>query len=148
MRIVLAFVFLVIIAILIAPAFAQDTTVEFGGFFGWLRPYLLELVAVVIGAAITWATKKFHDLTGIEIEAKHREALQSALRNGAALVIDRLPDGAVVDVKSPGIARGVRYVLESVPDAVKFFNLTPDRIAELLVPKLVSQPAVVIEAPK
>lgn len=144
----IVYALLVLITILIAPAFSQDSTVEMGGFLGWLRPYVMEVVTIVIGAAITWASKRFHDLSGMEIEARHREALQSALRNGAALVVDRIPVDVTVDVKSPALARGIRYVLESVPDAVEFFGLTPDKIAALLLPKVVAQPTVIIESPK
>lgn len=126
------------------PAWAQDTTVDTTGFLGWLRPYAVELMGLVIAAAIAWATKKFHDLTGIQIEAKHREALQSALRNGANLALDKLPGGGTIDVKSAPVAAAIRYVLESVPDAVKYFELTPDKIADLLKPKLVAPPPVIV----
>lgn len=135
----------VILAVLMSwPALAQDTIVDTAGFFGWLRPYVVELVGLVIAAAITWATKKFHDLTGIQIEAKHREALQSALRNGANLALDKLPSGGTIDVRSAPVAAAIRYVLESVPDAVKYFELTPDKIADLLKPKLVAPPPVIV----
>lgn len=126
------------------PALAQDTIVHTEGFFGWLRPYVVELVGLVIAGAVTWATKKFHDLTGMQIEAKHREALQSALRNGANLVIDRIPVGGPIDVKSAAVASAIRYVMESVPDAVAYFNLSPEKIADLLKPKLLTPPPVVV----
>lgn len=130
-----AFVFLVLV-VPMTIAFAQDTTVQFDGFLGWLRPYLLEALSLLIGAAVLWATKKFHDWTGITIEAKHREALQSALTNGANLALERLPPHPV-DVHSANLANAIRYVLDSVPDAVAYFDLTPERIAQLLRPKLV-----------
>jgi hypothetical protein len=123
----------------------ENTTVEFTGFLGWLTPYLVELVAIVIAGAVAWATKKFHDLTGITIEAKHREALQSALNNGAKLIIDRIPATGTIDVKSPAMATAINYVIKSVPDAVAFFGLTPERIGELLKPKLMVPPAVLVE---
>lgn len=131
------------------PVLAQepDTVVDTTGFFGWLKPYVVELVSIIIAAAIAWATKKFHDLTGIQIESKHREALQSALTNGAKLVLDKLPVGVQFDVKSAAVASGIRYVLESVPDAVKYFDLTPEKIGELLKPKVVAPPAVIVEPP-
>lgn len=137
------------VIMIVGLAFGQDTTpppdtvVEFEGFFGWLRPYVVELVGLVIAGAVAWATKKFHDLTGINIEAKHREALQSALRNGANLVIDKIPTGGKVDVHSAPVAAAIRYVMESVPDAVNYFGLTPDKIADLLKPKI-AVPAVVV----
>jgi hypothetical protein len=142
MRLILILTF----ALLTLPAIAQDTTVELEGFLGWLRPYAVELLGLVIAAAVTWATKKFHDLTGIQIEAKHREALQSALRNGANLVIDRIPNTGKIDVKSAPVSAAIRYVLESVPDAVAYFELSPDRIADLLKPKLATPTTGVVVA--
>lgn len=127
-------------AIMMTGALAQaaDTTVTLDGFLGWLRPYLLEAVSLLIGALLLWATKRLHDWTGISIEARHREALQSALTNGAALALAKLPKGGAIDVRSQPVAVAVQYVLESVPDAVGYFGLTPKRVTELLVPKLVS----------
>lgn len=127
------------------PAPVAPTVVEFGGFFGWLRPYVLELVSLVIGGAVLWASRKFHQLTGIEVEAKHREALQSALRSGANLAIGKIPTGGKIDVHSAPVASAIRYVLESVPDAVAYFELTPERIGDLLKPKLVAPAAVVVK---
>lgn len=124
---------------------APNTVVEFEGFFGWLRPYLVEIVSLVIGGAVLWATRKFHQLTGMEVEAKHREALQSALRNGANLVVSKIPIGGKIDVHSAAVATAIRYVLESVPDAVAYFELTPDKIADLLKPKLAAPAVVTIE---
>lgn len=138
---------LVILSLLMSwPALAQDTIVHTEGFFGWLRPYAVELMGLVIAAAIAWASKKFHDWTGIEIEAKHREALQSALRNGANLAIDKIPVGGPIDVRSAPVAAAIRYVLESVPDAVNYFGLSPEKIADLLKPKLITSPPIVVSS--
>lgn len=95
------------------------------------------MISLLIGGAVLWATKKFHDLTGINIEARRREALQSALNNGASLVLDKVSTPDTIDIRSPAVATAIRYVLESVPDAVAYFGLTPERIADLLRPKIV-----------
>ena len=147
MRFFLICALLLLVAVPVAFAQTPDTTVDTSGFFGWLRPYAVEIMGLVITTAIGWATKKFHDLTGIEIEAKHREALQSALRNGAKLVIDKMPQGGTIDVKNPAIASGIRYVLESVPDAVAYFDLSPEKIADLLKPKIVAPPIEIVTNP-
>ncbi|MCM0751599.1 hypothetical protein DEA98_10370 [Brucella pseudogrignonensis] len=51
-------------------------------------------------------------------------------------------DKASIDVKSAVLAAGIDYVLKSVPDAVKFFGLTPERLGDLLEAKLQVYPAV------
>ena len=108
-------------------------------FIAEVMPYLLALLSVVASAALAWITKKIHEWTGITIEARHREALQSALMNGArAALAKSVPQGMAVDINNVAVREGVRFVLESVPDAVKYFGLTPADIEKHLAPKLVA----------
>lgn len=122
----------------IGIAFAQEisTTVDIP-IWDALRPYVIEIVSIIVAAAVAWASKKFHDLTGIEIEAKHREALQSALLNGANLIMAKYPKGGVsFDTQNEQLSVAIRYVLNSVPDAVEHFKLTPDFIGEMVKAKI------------
>lgn len=121
-------------------AFAQETAIPASDIFGVVRPYIIEIIGVIAAAAIALVAKKISSLAGIEIEAKHREALQSALENAARLAmahVDRKLDGKAIDVGSPALHDGIVYVIESVPDAVKYFGLSPERIADLIRPKLI-----------
>lgn len=121
-------------------AFAQDAAVPVEKITGILQPYLVEIVSVLIAAAVAFVARQVTKITGIQIEANHRDALQSALENGARLILDRLDQqvaGKTINVKSAPLADGINYVLASVPDAVTYFGLTPDRIGDLLRPKLI-----------
>lgn len=91
---------------------------------GVVRPIGIEMIGLVVAASLTWAAKRFRDWTGIEIEARHREALQSALTNAAVLAAAR------------GSTVAVGYVLASVPDAVRHFRLDEGKLLDLLAPKL------------
>lgn len=132
------------VALLLAPfaALAQDvalrpTVVDLNSFFAEITPYILALFGAVITAAITWATKKLSDWTGITIEANHREALQSALMNGARFALAKAtPTELKLDLKNATLASAVRFVLDSVPDAVAYFGLTPEDIERHLAPKV------------
>lgn len=124
---------------LAAPAFAQTTTIEGASIFGALKPYLVELtgilVAGVLGYLATLVKKKF----GLDIEAKHREALQTALTNAAGLLIargDGLAAGVNFDVKNPLVAEAINYALKGAPDAMKYFGLTPERVRDMLAAKV------------
>jgi hypothetical protein len=106
----------------------------------------LPLLGVVLTALVGIACKKFEQWTGIQIEAKHREALQSALENGARLALNRLAVDSLPTLTPDQVAQqytpilqktAVDYVQQSVPDAVNFFGLTPERIGELVLTKLV-----------
>lgn len=96
-----------------------------------LRPLLVDIATIVIAAAVAFAAQRFQSWTGIQVEARHREALQSALANGARVAIE---GGSVAD-----ITRAVAYVQKSVPDALAHFQVKDaDRIAELLKPHLLT----------
>lgn len=102
-----------------------------------LEPAILTGVAAAVG----WATVKWHQWTGYQIEARHREALQSALGNGvrAGLHALRQQRGyALVTSTTTGplLDYAQAYVEQSVPGAIKHFSLTPERIRELAVPHL------------
>ncbi|EKX56139.1 hypothetical protein D516_3276 [Rhodobacter sp. AKP1] len=78
-----------------------------------LTPSLLDLAGVALTALIGFATVRFQRWTGIQIEARHREALHSAIMTAARLAVARKldPDAARNFVSS--------YVRNSVPDALR-----------------------------
>ena len=55
-----------------------------------IEPYFLELLSVVITAMLGVAVAFAKDRFGLEIEARHREALHSALMTGARLALSRM----------------------------------------------------------
>ncbi|WP_052261578.1 hypothetical protein [Leisingera sp. ANG-M1] len=77
-------------------------------------PYLLEAVGLVlaslIGAAAMAAKKRF----GIEIEAKHREALHSALMTGLQAALRHKASAG----REAIIEAAISYAGNSVPDAL------------------------------
>jgi lysylphosphatidylglycerol synthetase-like protein (DUF2156 family) len=94
------------------------------GIYGAVRPYIAELIGLVVAAIVAYLVQLIRRWTGIEIEARHREALQSALTNAAMVAAER------------GAAAGAAYVERSVPDALKHFKLDQAGIQRLLEPKL------------
>jgi uncharacterized membrane protein len=127
--------FLVLVS---APAFAQgEVAVE--GIYNVVQPYLLAVVSVVATAIVGWLAELLRRKFNLDIEASHREALQTALTNGAGLLIGKAGAalaGRTLDVKSAALAEAVNYVLQAVPDAVRYFGVTPEAIAEKIRAKL------------
>ncbi|WP_101342259.1 hypothetical protein [Cereibacter azotoformans] len=99
----------VIIAMMAPPAAAATGS----DLLTALTPSLLDLAGVVLTALIGFATVRFQRWIGIQIEARHREALHSAIMTAARLAMARnmAPDAAAAFVS--------RYVRNSVPDALK-----------------------------
>jgi len=122
-------------ALLLFPlaAIAQDNTVPVGSLFGTLKPYVIEIVGVLAAALVAWVAKTVKDKFGLDIEKNHRDALQTAIKNAAGLALNQA-EAAVSDktitVGNPLLAAGAKYVIEAVPDAIKFFGLTPENVAQ------------------
>ena len=91
-----------------------------------LLPALFEWAIIAVLGVFCALFKQW---TGIQIDDKHKNAFQSALTNGAKLLL--LPGGTIDDA--------IDYVLRSVPDAVKRFDINDrDDIRTYLEPHLLS----------
>ena len=132
--------------LLAANAEAQAPTVG-DELFGIVRPYLVELASLIIAALAAWLFKLVREKLGIDIEARHREALQAALTNAAGLVINRaggLAGALDLSAASPILQKGVDYVIAGAPDALKHFGITPEEARRILTEKLEAKIGVLI----
>lgn len=127
-------------AVGVSPAAAQE-----GNWLGGLEAPLVELASAIIlaitGYVLTWLREKWN----LEIEAKHRAALQSALTNAATLAIKAALDkdtggktgkDAGIEIGTAAMEIGIDYVKQSVPDAIRKFGLDTILIDRLLRPKI------------
>jgi hypothetical protein len=123
-----------LVALLVDAARAQDAlplvrSAAETSVFDQLRPVLGEITALLITAILGLAFQRFRIWTGMEIEARHRDALQSALANAARIAV---AGGGKVE-----LGRAVGYVARSVPDALAHFDAEDElRIKELLGPHI------------
>jgi hypothetical protein len=149
MRIIrfLTFCYLVLAIVLtslsaIVPALAQDnstTQVHAGSVWALVAPYLFTAVSAGVVAVLGWLTALFKQWTGIQIEARHREALHSAAMTGVAAAFNKIgqrADTITLDVRTALVKEGVEWMLKSVPDALKYFDLSPQTLATLVEAKL------------
>lgn len=101
-----------------------------------LLPAIGVVLSVLLSYGIGIAAKKFK----IEIEAKHREALQSALQNAIGFGLKKAGDAgrdlAKIDTRNEVLAAGVNYVVASVPGALTKLNVDNTRLRQLLEAKL------------
>ncbi len=126
---------------LAVPALAQDTNVQIGGIWGSLRPYIADLFGLLVAAAVAYVAKIIKDRFGIEIEAKHRDALHSAAVTGINMALGQLDgrmDKLSIDVKNKVLADAMNYAIKAAPDAMKYFGIDEKSrmLADLLKAKL------------
>ena len=120
---------------LIALAANAEAQTAAPGWFDIVRPYLLEIAGAVVGWLATWIKAKL----GIDIEARHREALQAALTNAAGLAIAKAGDLTLAIRLPQGhdlVEDGLDYVRKAAPDAMKHFGLSPTEVREKLRAKI------------
>lgn len=75
-------------------------------------PQLLEIFALILAAVLTWAAAKAKAKFGIDIEARHRDALHSAIMTGVRLA---LANGMS---KEAVVTAALDHARLSVPDAI------------------------------
>lgn len=90
-------------------------------------PFIALLLAILVPVA-TAALVRLFNKWGLDMEAQHRIALQSALHHAATVAVSKMTN------KNIPKATAVRYVMNSVPDAVDVFGLTTSKIEGLLEP--------------
>ncbi|QEU08244.1 hypothetical protein [Paracoccus yeei] len=77
-----------------------------------LLPQLLEIVALTLAAVLTWAAAKAKAKFGIDIEARHRDALHSAIMTGVRLALANGMSGGAA------VTAALDHARLSVPDAI------------------------------
>lgn len=110
-----------------------------------LVPILGLVITTLVGIGLAFLKQK----TGIDIEAKHREALQSALMNGILFALQRA--GWVQGQPTERLLAAARgYVESSVPEALAKFGIDAAtaegraQLDRLLTPKLPLPPGTVM----
>ena len=100
-----------------------------------IAPYVADIAGAVATALIGYLVALVKARFGIEIEARHREALHSAMTTGMLLALSRLGVGAS---KTALTTAAVEYAKASVPDALKKLAPSDGVLADLAVSKLQS----------
>lgn len=128
--------------LLVVPMLAQaadGSTVNLGGLWDSIQPFVASVAEGAIAAVIGWVALRVHKWTGINIEARHREALHSAAITGVNLALSRARELAAltkVDARTAVVAEAYSWVTRSVPDALLYLGVTPEKTRDLLEAKL------------
>ena len=108
-----------------------------------LLPTLLQVIAAILGVLLMRAANTARTRWGIEIEARHREALQSALMTGITAALSR-------GLRGPeAITAAIEHAAKAgAPDAIDFFGLGLDDLTRIAESKLQQQwpPMITLDA--
>ncbi|MEY9580949.1 hypothetical protein ABIE88_008525 [Bradyrhizobium diazoefficiens] len=121
-------------------------TIDIGqAFTGGMVDAINGAVMALITAGVGWLGVVLKSKWNIDIEAKHREALTAFLNRQASSLVAKgavKVQGLKVEVGSDALAVAANAALHSIPDALKFFGLTPESIQKRILDLLPQQPAV------
>lgn len=90
-----------------------------------IQPIVVELLLTLILAVLAWFLRLLPERFRVDIEAKHRAALHSALDTGVGLLIDTMQKHPTIAAPDMAIGTVLDYVERSVPDAIR--RLGPSR---------------------
>lgn len=119
---------------LASPAFALEAatvpTVA-PGVLAALQPIIELVVAAAVTAFLGWIYKRLDEWFGVQVEAKHRDALHSALTTAANLMLSQ-----VAQVGKAKMQVGVQQVWFGAADAIRHFGLDNAKLEAMLQAKI------------
>lgn len=125
-----------VLVAMILPAHAQDVGID----LGWLVDSIAPLIAAVVAALVGMVVTKVMNWLNLKIEAQHRDAINQALDRAVQFAVnkggDALKKHAVIDTSNPLVITAAAYAQSAVPAALRKFNITEDRLKELVIARL------------
>ncbi|MDP0925658.1 hypothetical protein Q0601_00585 [Paracoccus onubensis] len=101
-----------------------------------LQPIIVDYAVWLILAALAWFFRRLPERWRIDIEARHRAALHSALNTGVGLAIDTLQRHPSIAVPDRTAGEIVSYVRQSVPGAIRKLGPSQEQLEQMARAKL------------
>ena len=104
-----------------------------------IQPILVELLLTLILAVLAWFLRLLPERFRVDIEAKHRAALHSAIDTGVGLLIDTMQKHPTIAAPDVAIGTVLDYVERSVPDAIRRLGPSRAQLKDMARAKLTQQ---------
>ena len=104
-----------------------------------IQPILVELLLTLILAVLAWFLRLLPERFRVDIEAKHRAALHSAIDTGVGLLIDTMQKHPTIAAPDLAIGTVLDYVERSVPDAIRRLGPSRAQLEDMARAKLQQQ---------
>lgn len=98
--------------------------------FAQLIPIILTALSAILTTVLVRGSGLIQERWGIEIEARHREALHSALMSGIRAALEQGDD------PNSAITSAIAHAVRSVPDAITALDPSPDILSSIAKAKL------------
>lgn len=130
--------------IAVSPAYADAINIG-QAFSSGLQPYVDAIVSAALAALVGWVLMVVKAKFNVDIDAHLRDgAIAFFHRQASSLVADGAVklNGVKIEVSNPALAKAANAALDSIPDALKHFGLTPEAVQARIIDFLPRQPAV------
>lgn len=101
---------------------------------------VVSTLAVLLMALGSYAITKLSQKLRIDADSQFNAILNDALVNAVDYAVElahrRGESVSKLDVRNQVVADAVNYVMEGVPDVLRHFGLTPERISKLVLARL------------
>lgn len=135
-----------IVVLVIGPGYAFAASIEIGqALNGSLQEVINAVVTAAIAALVGWVLMVVKAKFNVDIEAQNRAALTAFLQRQASSLIAMGAvklNGIKVEVQNQALADAANMALAAIPDALKFFGLTPASLQQRIIDLLPKEPAV------
>jgi hypothetical protein len=102
-----------------------------------LAVQLIELIGVVISGLLAWILFKVRKYIGDKNSELLALRVEKAIKWGISYGVNYIEkEKPTVNVKESITALAVQYVIDAVPDALKYFNITQEGIAKRIEARL------------
>lgn len=103
---------------------------------GAVQPIIVDALLWGALAVIAWLMRLMPERWRVEIEEKHRLALHKALDTAVGLVLDTAQRHPGIAIPDAAITRGLGYVRNSVPGAIRKLGPSQQQLEAMLRSKL------------
>ncbi|WP_319498106.1 hypothetical protein [uncultured Cohaesibacter sp.] len=116
----------------------QTYQINLGPLVELTLPLLEALLMAVVTVVTGWLSRKASQYLGVQIEARHREALNEVIQSRLKqiLVSASSARSPTYYTRQAVLAAVANYVIEKAPDAVKYFGLDEEGVRAMVLGRL------------
>jgi len=97
---------------------------------------LIGFVTVALTALLGVASNFIRRKTGVEVDLANNAMLNEAIERAVAYARIKVADAGTISTKSDMVALAASYAITATPKALKYFNITEDRVKEMIEARL------------
>ena len=100
-----------------------------------LTPYAVQLSAVLIAGAATWAAARYHQVTGVDIKKGALDSLVQAANAEAGAAIAAASNNLAhtsIEVGNPIVADAASRIISAMPKVLDAAGVTPYAVATMV----------------